>query len=82
MWEWTGGTDMSGRRTKALRRQYRREHGRAPNKAVVELRERKTRMSADGALGAAVGKIVRWFQGTVVSPNEFRRYKKLHQRAS
>lgn len=76
---------MSGKRVKALRREFVTVHGRAPKKAERKLETRSAFMGPDGRMSAANGpgaKRVYWQQMTVTHKDEFRAYKKAYRRAA
>ena len=57
---------MSGKRCKALRREFKRVHGRAPSGPTFNETERTSNIA---------GKFLRWFQRETVQPSEWRRVK-------
>jgi hypothetical protein len=86
---------MSGRRCKALRKQFAKERGRRPRKAEVELvknwkaedtpiTDPETRQSTTKLFNAFyfLGRIVGLNRLHVVTPSEWRRLKKAYPRAA
>lgn len=60
---------MSGKRCKALRREFIQKHGRAPRRAVTETNLRT---------GRWLGKPLSWFQMSVNVASEWRRVKRAY----
>lgn len=73
---------MSGRRVKALRREFVKIHDRAPMKAKRQLETRSAMIGPDGRLTFKSGKRVYWQQMTVTRNDEFRAFRKAHRRAA
>ena len=58
---------MSGKRCKALRREFKRVHGRAVNGSTFKETERTSNVA---------GKFMRWLQRETVQPSEWRHIKR------
>jgi hypothetical protein len=73
---------MSGRRVKALRREFVTIYGTAPMKAERKLETRSAMIGPDGRLTFKDGKRIYWQQMTVTANDKFRAFRKAHRRVA